>query len=176
MCRERVKSAPVYYVSGNHEWFENPRVTFENMQNIGVNVLRNEFVTLERNGESIVFAGVDDPNGPYDMITREDFVAEIRSETDDYILMLCHRNTEFDTWVNLGIDLVLSGHAHGGLIRIPGIGGILIHRDDLGTKRVEGTFTEENTTMVVSRGIGNNGFIPRINNKPEIVIVELHSK
>lgn len=173
ICRELLKIAPVYYVSGNHEWISNPRSTFANMEDEGVNVLRNEYVLLEREGNSIVLAGVDDPNGPYDMITRESFVAKIREETDDYILMLCHRNTEFDTWVGLDVDLVLSGHAHGGLIRLPILGGIFTHGNDTAAKRVAGTFTKGNTTMVVSRGIGNNSVIPRFNNNPEIVIVEL---
>ncbi|MBE6949014.1 MAG: metallophosphoesterase [Ruminococcaceae bacterium] len=174
-CRELLKIAPVYYVSGNHEWAKNPRDTFSNMREVCVNVLRNDYVILEQDGESIVLAGVDDPNGPYDMISREDFVSEIRSETDDYILMLCHRNSEFDTWVDLNVDLVLSGHAHGGIIRLPGIGGLLIHRDDFRSKRVEGTFTKGDTTMVVSRGAGGNGFIPRFYNNPEIVVVVLRS-
>lgn len=175
ICRELLKIAPVYYVSGNHEWISNPRSTFANMEEEGVNVLRNEYVLLEREGSSIVLAGVDDPNGPYDMITRESFVSKIREETDDYILMLCHRNTEFDTWVGLDVDLVLSGHAHGGLVRLPIFGGIFTHGNDTAAKRVAGTFTEGNTTMVVSRGVGNNSVIPRFNNNPEIVIVELKS-
>lgn len=175
ICEELGKIAPVYYVSGNHEWTDNPRDTFEDMEEKGVNVLRNEYVSIEREGETIVLAGVDDPNGPYDMISREDFVAEIKAETDDYILMLSHRNTEFDTWTSLDVDLVLSGHAHGGIIRLPVIGGVLIHREDLGDKHIEGMFTQENTTMIVSRGAGSNGFIPRFNNNPEIVVVELKS-
>lgn len=173
ICRDLVKIAPVYYVSGNHEWSDNPRSTFAAMEAEGVNVMRNEYVILEQAGESIVLAGVDDPNGPYDMITRESFTSKIKAETNDFILMLCHRNTEFETWVKLNVDLVLSGHAHGGLIRLPFIGGILTHSEDSGSKRIEGVFIEGNTTMVVSRGIGNTGIIPRLNNNPEIVIIEL---
>lgn len=176
ICEELLAIAPVYYVSGNHEWTINPRDNFDEMEEVGAVVMRNEYVTLERDGESIVLAGVDDPNGPYDMISREDFVAEIKGDTDDYILMLSHRNTEFETWSSLDVDLVLSGHAHGGIIRIPGIGGVLIHKEDLQEKRIEGTFTDGNTTMIVSRGIGNAGLVPRLFNNPEIVVAILRAE
>lgn len=176
VCSQLMEIAPVYYCSGNHEWTENPRDTFDKMTETGTVVMRNKYVTLERNGETIVLAGVDDPNGPYDMITKEAFVAKIKAETDDYILMLSHRNTDFDLWTALDVDLVLTGHAHGGIIRLPFIGGVLIHKEDLGKKHIEGTFEEDGTTMVVSRGAGSNGFVPRFNNNPEIVVVELHAK
>lgn len=169
--------APVYYVSGNHEWVGNPRTTFALMEDAGADVMRNEYVTLEREGETIVLAGVDDPNGPYDMITKEDFVAKIREETDDYILMLSHRNADFDLWVSLDVDLVLCGHAHGGVVRLPLLGGVFSHREDWGDRHLEGCFTEGNTTMVVSRGVGNVGKLsPRFWNNPEVVVVELHSE
>lgn len=167
--------APVYYVSGNHEWWQNPRDTFDKIEEAGANVLRNEYVTLEQDGETIVFAGVDDPNGPYDMITKDAFVAKIKETTDDYILMLSHRNTDFELWTDLDVDLVLSGHAHGGIIRIPGIGGILIHREDIGSGHIAGMFEEGNTTMIVSRGLGNS-VIPRMFNNPEIVVAVLRTK
>jgi predicted MPP superfamily phosphohydrolase len=176
MTAELVKIAPVYYVSGNHEWVDNPRPVFAEMRDAGAVVLRNEYVTLERGGETIVLAGVDDPNGPYDMISKEDFVAEIKAETDDYILMLSHRNTDFDLWTSLDVDLVLCGHAHGGIIRLPIIGGVIRHPEDTKSPHLEGVFAEGGTTMIVSRGIGNNSPIPmRMFNNPEIVVAVLHT-
>ena len=173
VCAQLMEIAPVYYVSGNHEWVRNTRATFAQMEEVGVNVLRNEYVTLARDGQTIVLAGVDDPNGPSDMITKEDFVAKIKSETDDYILMLSHRNNELELWSSLDVDTVLCGHAHGGMIRLPIIGGLFMHKEDRATRHLDGSFTSGNTTMIVSRGLGNSGGSLRFYNNPEIVVTVL---
>lgn len=173
LSAQLMEIAPVYFVSGNHEWAGNPRDVFAQMEDVGVNVLRNEYVTLERDGQSIVLAGVDDENGPYDMITKEDFVAKIKSETNDYILMLSHRNSDLELWTSLDVDTVLCGHAHGGIVRLPLIGGLFIHKEDMPRRHIDGSYVSGNTMMVVSRGLGNTGIIPRFYNNPEIVVTVL---
>ncbi len=168
--------APVYYVSGNHEWVINPRNTFKEMEAAGANVMRNEYETLTVEGETAVLAGADDPNGPYDMKTKEELVGEIKAETDDYIIMLSHRNTDLDLWASLGVDLVLCGHAHGGFIRLPFVGGILRHREEWDHPTIEGVFEKDGTVMIVSRGIGSSGKLAlRLFNNPEIVVAVLHA-
>ena len=93
--------------------------------------------------------------------------------TDDYCILLSHRPETFDIYLANDIDLVLSGHTHGGQVRIPFLGGYYAPNQGKWPKYDAGKFTEENTTMIISRGIGNSIIPIRINNRPEIVIVEL---
>ena len=177
LCRQLIMIAPVYYVTGNHEWVLREKLSpiLEELEHIGVKVLQNEYEKINRKGSTVVIAGAEDPNGPADMMTKQELCAKIKSETSDYIIMLSHRNSDFDLWTGEAVDLVLCGHAHGGVIRLPLIGGILVHREDLKRRQIGGCYTEGKTSMVVSRGMGNTGEILRLNNNPEIVVVELHS-
>ena len=177
LCRQLIMIAPVYYVTGNHEWVLRSKLSpiLEELESIGVKVLQNEYEKINRKGSTVVIAGAEDPNGSADMMTKQELCAKIKSETSDYIVMLSHRNSDFDLWTGEAVDLVLCGHAHGGVIRLPLIGGILVHREDWKRRQIGGCYTEGKTSMVVSRGLGNTGEILRINNNPEIVVVELHS-
>ncbi len=163
--------APVYYVTGNHEWASGwVRDLFSILEECGVNVLRNKYVVLERNGDTIVLAGVDDPNGPYDMKTPRELVSEIREEMGDpYILMLAHRNDEIDMWSELGVDAVLCGHAHGGLIRLPFTEGLIAPGREFFPTYTSGIYRQGGTQMLVSRGLGNTSFSLRLFNNPQVV-------
>ena len=113
--------APTYYVTGNHEWAVGgvPRLKGI-LTECGVTVLSNQYVTLERNGDSLVLAGVDDPNGYADQKTPEELYGEIQREAGDLCtILLAHRNDRFDQYAAAGYDLVISGHAHGGIVRLP---------------------------------------------------------
>lgn len=168
-----VKIAPVYYVPGNHEW-PSPWVheLFELISDCGGTVLRNEYVLISSGEDSIVLAGTDDPNGPYDMKTPEEFVSEIKeAEGDKYILMLYHRNDKIDMWSELGVDAVLCGHAHGGMIRLPFTDGLIAPGMNFFPTYTSGIYEEGETKMLVSRGIG--GMKLRFLNNPEIVSIEL---
>ena len=169
------KISPVYYVSGNHEWASGwTGDIFSILEDCGVYVLRNEFVLLERDGDSIVLAGVDDPNGPFDMKTQEELVAEIREAYGDaYVLMLAHRNDELDTWAKLGVDVVLCGHAHGGLIRLPFTDGLVAPGMEFFPTYTSGIYRQGGTQMLVSRGLGNSRGTLRLFNNPEIVVAVL---
>jgi len=174
-----VEIAPVFYVTGNHEWtVEGLRGILEHLEALGVTVLENEFVTLSRGDAKIAVAGVHDPNGPYDMKSKETLVAEIRQALgeDVYILMLAHRNGQLAAWSALGVQTVLTGHGHGGLIRLPLVGGLIGVDGDLFPTYDAGVFMEGETTMVVSRGLGNSVFIPRIFNRPELPVITLESE
>ncbi len=178
LITELVKRAPVYYVSGNHEWADcDARELFNVIESCGGTVLRNEYEIIKLNGDEIVLAGVDDPNGPYDMKTPEELVSEIRENAGGrYTVMLAHRNTEMDTWNRLGIPLVLCGHAHGGLVRLPFTDGLVAPGMHWFPSCTSGVYTEGKTTMVVSRGLGNTGRTFRLFNRPHIPVVILRTE
>lgn len=170
-----VKIAPVYYVTGNHEWdSDNLRELLKILKQNGVEVLQNDYVHLTVGASSIVLAGVDDPNGPADMISPETLVSNIRAaEGNPFIVLLEHRNNLLKRYSDLSIDLVLCGHAHGGIIRLPFIGGLVGPSRDLFPNYTSGVYTKSGTSMLVSRGIGNATGVPRFLNNPEIPVVIL---
>ena len=176
LARALTALAPTYYVSGNHEWACGAaRPLFSLLEEEGVTVLRNRWLTLERGGESIVLAGVDDPNGPRDMMTPAEISAAIRQEAPNaYTVLLAHRNTELDTYAAAGFDFTLCGHGHGGVIRLPGTDGLINTNREWLPSYTGGLYTLEGMTCLVSRGLGNNLAIPRILNRPHIPVAVLH--
>lgn len=175
LARSLAGIAPAYYVTGNHEWAAGIVPELTNMlESAGVNVLANEFVRLELDGECVVLAGVHDPNGPYDMLQPAELAAQInRVQPDAPIVMLAHRNDDPAQWDALGIDLVLSGHGHGGVIRLPIVGGLLGSNRTLFPDYTAGLYQSEHTQMVVSRGLGNSGVPLRFMNRPDVPVVIL---
>ena len=95
------------------------------------------------------------------------------SQGDGFQLLLSHRPEFMDMYVRYDIDLVLSGHAHGGQFRLPFLGGLYAPSQGFFPKYDAGLFEEENTKMIVSRGIGNSAFPLRFNNRPELVLITL---
>jgi len=179
-AEQAVQLAPTYYVTGNHEAriFKYDELK-DGLINVGVTVLENESVTLEKDGESISLIGIDDPSfltnylfGDSVAVT-ESALTELISADDAYTILLAHRPELFETYMESGVDLVFSGHAHGGQFRLPFIGGIVAPGQGLFPEYDAGLYTEGNTNMVVSRGIGNSIIPFRVNNRPEIVVVEL---
>ena len=172
--------APVYYVSGNHE----ARVPeYEELKmgltEAGVTVLENQKVQITRDGESITLMGIQDPSFRTDYLFGDaesiswQAISGLQNESDGFTVLLSHRPELFDVYVDTGIDLVFSGHAHGGQFRLPFIGGLVAPNQGFFPKYDAGRFDEGNTTMIVSRGVGNSIIPFRINNSPEIVVVEL---
>lgn len=171
LLRALSEIAPTYYVSGNHEWADKlVDVIRPMLERCGVRYLRNEHVRLERDGESIVLLGVEDPYGPADM-PKPDQVAGAAPK--GVRVMLAHRNDFMEKYPDLDVDLLLCGHAHGGVWRVPGVGGLLDHKHKLFPKNTEGVFDCGRMRVVVSRGLGNSGRVPRLCNNPELVVVEL---
>lgn len=181
--QESVKIAPTYYVTGNHEAVS-PQydILKAGLEAAGVIVLEDETVYLERGGETIALLGLADP----DFTVKGDIFGEVpamvstklRNLTDDesgYTILLSHRPELFETYVDGGIDLVFSGHAHGGQFRLPFIGGLVAPNQGLFPKYDTGLYADGSTSMVVSRGIGNSIIPFRFNNRPEIVLVELNA-
>jgi predicted MPP superfamily phosphohydrolase len=169
--------APVYYVTGNHEWASGAlRELFDMLDLYGVTVLRNEYLSLTVGDESVVLAGVDDPNGPKDMKTPEELVSEIRSrEGGKFLVLLAHRNNQLDRFAALGVDLVFCGHAHGGVIRLPFVGGLIGPSREWFPAYTSGVYTENGTNMLVSRGLGNRTGLPRFLNNPQVLVAVLRT-
>lgn len=168
--------APTYYVTGNHEWAigEVPELK-EILTANGVTVLSNQFLTLERNGDAIVLAGIDDPNGYADQKSPETVAAEVYAAYGDpFWLLLAHRNDHFPTQYSLlGADLVLSGHGHGGMIRLPFTDGLLSTDRTLFPSYTAGLYEKNGSCLFVTRGLGNSGPTFRLFNRPEVAVVTL---
>ena len=167
--------APVYYVTGNHEWDSGGLdELWRIIEESGVTSLRNEYVLLNEGDASIVLAGAEDPGGPSDMETPEELVSAIRrlEGGDSFIVMLNHRNDRLERYAALGVQLVLSGHAHGGLIRLPFTDGLIGPGRDLLPDYTSGIYTSGDTVMVVSRGFGGP---VRFLNNPEITVTVLRA-
>ena len=168
--------APVYYVSGNHEWACGAaRDIFSLLKELGANVLRNDYDVLTLANDSIIIAGADDPCGPYDMMTHEELVNGIReAEGDKFTVMLYHRNNKLDEFSSLGVDLILSGHAHGGMVRLPFTEGVIGPAREWFPTNTAGEYTQGDSVMVVSRGIGYYA-APRLLNNPDVVSITLRA-
>ena len=180
---EAIKIAPCYYVNGNHE----ARVSeYNDLKNglieLGVIVLEDERIDLEQEGETITLIGVNDPSFKSDYLfgdaesVMKEHLQELIYENDGFTLLFSHRPELFEIYVNNNVDIVLSGHAHGGQFRLPFVGGLVAPNQGLFPMYDAGLYIEENTKMIVSRGIGNSIIPFRFNNRPEVILIELQSE
>lgn len=184
LAEELVKIAPVYFVSGNHDVKADGReFLFAGYKELGVNILRNRTVTLEKDGESISLSGIDDPKFLDDFMSGTDeentgniLQTLVQNQDEIFKILLAHRPEMMDVYSSPGIDLVFTGHAHGGQINLPFKGGLIAPGQGWFPEYYEGIYTKGNTQMIVNRGLGNSAFPFRINNKPEIIIAELKSE
>ena len=173
--------APVYFVPGNHERWVSKEYKYlcQRMEEAGVHLMTDIQEPLLYNNNEIVCMGIKDPDF-YDaaesdtkkLLTRE-VINEFEYTEEDFTLLLSHRPELFDIYTEAGINLILTGHAHGGQFRLPFIGGLAAPNQGLFPKYDAGVFSENVTHMVVSRGIGNSIIPIRFNNPPEIVVVKL---
>ncbi len=176
LLRGLCEIAPTFYVTGNHEWqLDNLQTVLRKMEEYGVTVLQNEYTVLVRGEARLVIAGVNDPCGPWDQKTPQELVAQIRKEEGDdaCILMLAHRNDTIDMWAELGVDLVLTGHCHGGVVRLPFVGGVFGTKRRLFPEYDAGLFAKENTRLFVSRGLGYTNVRLRLFNRPHLPVLTL---
>ncbi len=175
-----VEMSEVYYVIGNHEVSSN-RLDDEivpALEERGVEVLRNRSVMWEQDGEAIQIAGIDDPLMDI-YLHEEEFTRNSIAEAglnDAFTLLLAHRPEQLETYASEGIDVVFAGHAHGGQIRIPGLGGLIAPGQGWFPGMTEGVFESGDTQLVLSRGLGNSGFPLRVFNLPEVVVVTLENE
>ena len=177
--------APAVYVTGNHEARLKDLSALEaGLAARGVQVLRDDWMPLARGGEEIALLGLDDPG----FAAGEDWtLAEGLDQTqarlsallaqagDRFSLVLSHRPELLPAYAEAGADLVLSGHAHGGQVRLPGIGGLFAPGQGILPRLTSGVHARGETRLVVSRGLGNSAFPLRVFNPPEIVTVTLRA-
>ena len=178
-AEEAVKIAPCYYVSGNHEARVSEYQDLKTgLEAAGVTVLDDAQVRIEVSGESITVIGVNDPSFHADYLTSDAAVmdrklSELSLEAAGFTILLSHRPELFDTYADHNMNLVLSGHAHGGQFRLPLIGGLIAPNQGLFPKYDAGLYSDGSTNMIVSRGLGNSIIPFRFNNRPEVVLIEL---
>ena len=167
--------APTYYVTGNHEWAAGVAPQLEELlTDYGVTVLSNEYVMLEQGGDRIALVGAEDPNGYADQPTVADLAQEVRArEGAVYTILLSHRNNHYEQYAAARADLTLSGHAHGGLIRLPGTDGLIGPKRELWPAYTAGLYDLDYGQMVVSRGLGNQFPCFRLFNRPDVPLVVL---
>ena len=170
--------APLFFVSGNHEQSTKEYSALqETFKKYNVTVMDNYYVKLEKGVSVIGLMGIADPE-----VQKEDsdavymekgLKALMQQSKTDFNILLSHRPEQFNVYQNMKVDLVFSGHAHGGQIRLPFIGGLLAPNQGYYPKYTNGIYNQGATSMVVSRGLGNSIFPIRIFNPPEIVVVTL---
>lgn len=174
------KIAPCYYVTGNHESrISDYSLLKEGLISHGVTILENSTIPLTKNGESITLLGVHDPTfhpeyiqkGSYSVMEETLQAMTIPPET--FNLLLTHRPELLELYEKYGIDLSLAGHAHGGQFRLPFIGGLFAPHQGFFPKYDSGHHTLGTSQLIISRGLGNSSFPLRINNRPELILIEL---
>ncbi|MCG3089367.1 metallophosphoesterase [Sporosarcina cyprini] len=179
LVEELESVAPFYYVTGNHEISSNETAQIlSRLESRGVHTLSNTAVLIERDGQQVAVGGIDDPlsSRKADDEAVKEFILQAFQDVPDsmYKILLSHRPEQFETYYAQKIDLIMSGHAHGGQIRIPGIGGLVAPGQGWFPGYTEGLHSENQSQMIISRGIGNSIIPIRFFNQPEIVLVELH--
>ncbi|MDQ0113939.1 putative MPP superfamily phosphohydrolase [Paenibacillus harenae] len=183
--REMLKLAPVYFVTGNHERRSGRYDQLEEgLIELGVHVMRNAGETIKLGDGSFRLIGIDDP-AFYGYMGSQGADERIRKALDSideeannkkegsFTVLLSHRPELFDVYTYNHIDLTFSGHAHGGQIRLPFLGGLIAPNQGYFPRYDAGKFESGSSTMVVSRGLGNSLFPLRVFNRPEVIMVEL---
>jgi predicted MPP superfamily phosphohydrolase len=187
LARQLATVAPSFFVTGNHEAITRDRpglLAF--LESHDVQVLHNASRVLRRGGESILLSGVDDPEAFADGHRRwaerqeawRQALAGLREDSEEgpYTILLSHRPESFSGYAALGFDLVLCGHAHGGLIRFPLVGALYAPDQGRMPRYTSGRHVLGQTSMIVSRGLGRGMTPLRLFNRPELVVVWLKAE
>ncbi len=180
--QEAVKIAPTYYVTGNHEAWSHKFDKLEpQILKCKVKILNNEFASIQKDGQTLEIVGLSDPgfltcghHQPTDTSVMQKYLETLQGN-HNFKLMLCHRPELFEIYAKYNIDLTLTGHAHGGQVRLPFIGGLYSPGQGVFPKYTKGEYKKGDSTMIVSRGLGNSRMPIRLFNRPEIVSITLKS-
>jgi predicted MPP superfamily phosphohydrolase len=175
--------APIFYVTGNHEyWTHNMREIREKLASYGVIILSDAYTIIEINNNEIFIAGIEDPDKKlYETpeYNQNESMEKAFRELDEihlYKILIAHRPDRNEEYKKYSFDLVLSGHAHGGQVRIPYImNGLYAPHQGLFPKYAGGVYTHGKLTHIISRGLSVDPKLPRIFNPPELVIVIIES-
>ena len=177
-------AAPVFYVSGNHECWSHEIGEIKGMiRRYGATVLEHSSATIAVNGARLIVCGVDDPDIKLEKGTGYDWKREMHEAFDGladepgYKILLSHRPERVNTYTEFSFDLVLSGHSHGGQVRIPFIlNGLYAPDQGWFPKYAGGVYRHGSMTHVVSRGVSYDPWLPRIFNPPEVVVIDIYGK
>ena len=191
LYRKLVSKYPVYYAFGNHEqrmieeqanypgWWASYR---EVLKNSGMHVLVNKSAAITREGTTMRISGITLPRECY----RKGRIPALsvgylnhkigKASSTDFELLLAHTPTFAKTYADWGADLVLSGHFHGGTIRIPGLGGVMTPQLQFFSPLARGSVNEKNTRIIVSGGLGTHSINVRLNNLPQVVVLTWSDK
>lgn len=170
---EIVKICPVYYVTGNHEyWLEKSEYDelMDGLIGAGVVILDDQVVEISRGDAKFRLVGLDDKS------LADGTLEALLSDEKEFTVVLAHEPQYLVRYADTGVDLVLSGHAHGGQFRLPFVGGIVAPDQGFLPEYTAGEYYMDGTEMIVSRGLGNSVIPARLFNYPEIVCVELVGK
>lgn len=169
---EMTRKYPVYYVTGNHEYWlgeEEQKRLFAGIRDAGAIILNNEKVSIDTDNDSITLIGLDD-NSLNDATLHSIMKT---CDKNQLTIVLAHEPQYINKYCDAGADLVLTGHAHGGQMVLPFIGPLIAPDQGLFPKYTTGQYQKQNTTMFVSRGLGNSVIPVRLFNYPEIVSIEI---
>lgn len=204
LCEGLVKIAPVYYGLGNHEnealygedlnkdflekserllgdspedftpLLQNERV-WNRLEETGVELLQNESVTVEIKGNAVEIGGLSTNISSFWPYSGQ-FVTRFAEEnTGNFKILISHRPEPVVEYISdTSIDLIVSGHNHGGIIRIPGVGGLISASRELFPEYDAGWFEFDRMSLLISRGLGGHGIVPRILNPPELVVLDIN--
>lgn len=189
-CRQLVSIAPVYFANGNHEkrvqqedsaYFEDYRRLEATLRGMGVHILNNAHEKICIHGEEISIYGLDLPLIYYSKAKKipwkETQLTELLGLPDrQYTILLAHNPKYTKEYLDWGADLSLSGHYHGGLVCLPGIGSVVSPQFELFPKYSFGMYEEAGKTAITSRGLGTHTFHIRICNRAELVNIVIHGK
>ena len=175
-----VKIAPVYYVTGNHEYRVGCEELYTAAKNLGVIMPEGKALTVKHGDGEITLCGIADPTFGTDGLVSEEGAIVSRaleklSANDGFTILLSHRPEFFDLYAEYGFNLVFSGHAHGGQFRFPLVGRFIAPGQGLFPEYDSGLYRSGDTSMIVSRGLGNSIIPLRLFNRPEIITVTLNS-
>ena len=173
------KNYPIYYVSGNHEWWSaRMEEFFSFLRENNVTVLRGECHVLNINGQYVNICGIDDPDAvnydfEYKGMEEQLENADEQASDEKFSLLLAHRPEYAAKYFEYSFDCVVSGHAHGGQWRIPVVlNGLYAPNQGFFPKLAGGMYDFSGKNLIVSRGLSKeNQSIPRIFNRPEIVFI-----
>lgn len=186
VLKELTEIAPVYFVSGNHEYYAgNWAERTVHLSKMGIHLLENECTQIWKDHQCIELCGIDDPDLNYRwsyarrLQQHQENLAKLPSKQDMIRILLSHRADLFEESLQADADLILSGHIHGGHWRILNKGILTPYNGDrfvFFPKYDAGLFRIGNCQMFVSRGLGDQMRIPRLLNPPELVWITLRRK
>lgn len=187
LAEQVVRIAPTYYVSGNHEQLSGEySVLKKRLKQANINIIDNSYALLNKGEIEIGLLGIADPTiqqSERDYLFQDNSkymkraIEEVsKGVNTSFNILLSHRPEQFQSYKDMGVDLVFSGHAHGGQVRLPFLGGLYAPNQGMLPKYTEGIYKKGATSMVVSRGLGNSSFPLRVFNQPELVVVTLEKE